>query len=128
MSKRTIETFARRVAFGLILAAGAAAAFGSHVSAQQISADCQRLREAIADASRGDSGAQYQAAADRQRAELDRTTAYTIRSAASDANSCSSARRRRPNAAKSQRRLAACAPISMSCSSGPAAAPADAEN
>ena len=31
---------------------------------------------AIADASRGDSGAQYQAAADRQRAELDRTAAY----------------------------------------------------
>jgi hypothetical protein len=41
-----------------------------------LSADCQRLREAIADASRADSGAQYQAAADRQRAELDRTVAY----------------------------------------------------
>jgi hypothetical protein len=75
MSKRTIETIARRVAFGLVLAA-VAAVFGGHVSAQQLSADCQRLREAIADASRGDSGAQYQAAADRQRAELDRTVAY----------------------------------------------------
>jgi hypothetical protein len=76
MSKRTIETLARRVAFALVLAAAAAAVFGGHVSAQQLSADCQRLREAIADASRGDSGAQYQAAADRQRAELDRTVAY----------------------------------------------------
>ena len=76
MSKRTIETIARRVAFALVLAAPVAAVFGGHVAAQQLSADCQRLREAIADASRADSGAQYQAAADRQRAELDRTTAY----------------------------------------------------
>jgi hypothetical protein len=76
MSKRTIETIARRVALGLVLAAAAAVVFGGPVSAQQLSADCQRLREAIADASRGDSGAQYQAAADRQRAELDRTVAY----------------------------------------------------
>ena len=76
MSKRTIETIARRVALGLVLAAAAAAVFGGHVSAQQLSADCERLRVAIADASRGDSGAQYQAAADRQRAELDRTVAY----------------------------------------------------
>jgi uncharacterized protein YukE len=75
MSKRTIETIARRVALGLVLAAAAAVFVGS-VSAQQLSADCQRLREAIADASRGDSGTQYQAAADRQRAELDRTVAY----------------------------------------------------
>jgi hypothetical protein len=75
MSKRTIETIARRVALGLVLAA-AAAVFAGRVSAQQLSADCERLRAAIADASRGDSGAQYQAAADRQRAELDRTVAY----------------------------------------------------
>jgi hypothetical protein len=76
MSKRTIETIARRVALGLVLAAAAAAVFAAPVSAQQLSADCERLRVAIADASRGDSGAQYQAAADRQRAELDRTAAY----------------------------------------------------
>ena len=76
MSKPTIRTIARRIAFGAALAAAAAAVFGGHVSAQQLSADCQRLREAIADASRADSGAQYQAAADRQRAELDRTVAY----------------------------------------------------
>ena len=76
MSKRTIETIARRVALGLVLAAAAASVSGGHVSAQQLSADCERLRVAIADASRGDSGGQYQAAADRQRAELDRTAAY----------------------------------------------------
>jgi len=76
MSKRTIETIARRVAFGLVLTAAAGAFLGGQTSAQQLSADCERLRVAIADASRGDSGAQYQAAADRQRAELDRTTAY----------------------------------------------------
>ena len=76
MSKRTIETIARRVALGLVLAAAVAAVSGGPVSAQQLSADCERLRVAIADASRGDSGAQYQAAADRQRAELDRTVAY----------------------------------------------------
>jgi hypothetical protein len=75
MSKRTIKTIAGRLGLALVLAGGAAV-FGGHVSAQQLSADCQRLREAIADASRGDSGAQYQAAADRQRAELDRTVAY----------------------------------------------------
>ena len=76
MSMRTIEIIARRVALGLLVAAAAAAVFGDHVSAQQLSADCERLRAAIADASRGDSGSQYQAAADRQRAELDRTVAY----------------------------------------------------
>ena len=76
MSKRTIETIARRVALGLVLAAVGAAALGGRVSAQQLSADCERLRVAIADSSRADSGAQYQAAADRQRAELDRTVSY----------------------------------------------------
>jgi hypothetical protein len=76
MSKRTIGTFARRVALGVVLATAVAAVLGGHVSAQQLSADCERLRAAIADASHGDSGAQYQAAADRQRAELDRTVSY----------------------------------------------------
>ena len=91
MSKRTIETIARRVAFGLVLAGGRRGHLGGHVSAQQLSADCQRLREAIADASRGDSGAQYQAAADRQRAELDRTVAYAKSIGCDRRNSCSSA-------------------------------------
>jgi hypothetical protein len=76
MSKRTIESIARRVALGLVLATAAAAVLGGRVSAQQLSADCERLRVAIADASRADAGAQYQAAADRQRAELERTAAY----------------------------------------------------
>ena len=76
MSKPTLTTIARRIAFGAALAAAAAAVFGGHVSAQQLSADCQRLRQMIDDASRSDSGSQYQAAADRQRAELDRTAAY----------------------------------------------------
>jgi len=75
MDKRTIRTIAGRLAFAVILAVGGAGAVG-RVSAQQLSADCQRLRQAIADASRNDSGAQYQAAAERQRAELDRTTTY----------------------------------------------------
>ncbi len=75
MIKRSIKTIAGRLALALVLA-GAVVAFGGSVSAQQLSADCERLRVAIADASHGDSGSQYQAAADRQRAELDRTVAY----------------------------------------------------
>ena len=39
-------------------------------------ADCERLRMAIADVSRTGQSAQYQAAAERQRAEIDRTAAY----------------------------------------------------
>ena len=76
MIKRRINAYVRRAALGLalvLLASGTG--FFSQVSAQQ-SADCQRLKQAIADASRTDSSGEYQAAADRQRAELDRTTAY----------------------------------------------------
>ena len=40
------------------------------------SADCERLRQAIADASRSGQSAQFEAAAERQRAEIDRTVAY----------------------------------------------------
>ena len=75
MNTRRIKTVAARTAFALILAFGVGGLVG-HVSAQQLSADCQRLRQAIADASHSDSSAQYQSAADRQRAELDRTVAY----------------------------------------------------
>lgn len=39
-------------------------------------ADCERLRRAIADSSRSGQSAQYQAAAERQRAEIDRTVGY----------------------------------------------------
>jgi len=38
--------------------------------------DCDRLRQAISDASRNSQGAQFQAAAERQRGEIDRTSAY----------------------------------------------------
>ncbi len=39
-------------------------------------ADCDRLRRAISDASRSGQGSQYQAAAERQRGEIERTAAY----------------------------------------------------
>jgi hypothetical protein len=74
MTKRMIDGTLRRVALGgavAILAALAAA----DVAVPQ-NADCARLRQAISDASRDDQGAQYEAAAERQRAEIDRTTAY----------------------------------------------------
>ena len=45
-------------------------------SAAAASADCERLRRAIADSSRSGQSAQYQAAAERQRAEINRTVAY----------------------------------------------------
>ena len=65
---------ARRVALGLAVAFLAATAAADVALPQSV--DCERLRQAIADASRNDQTAQYQAAADRQRAELDRTSAY----------------------------------------------------
>ena len=45
-------------------------------SAAAVNADCERLRRAVADSSRSPQGAQYQAAAERQRAEIDRTVSY----------------------------------------------------
>jgi hypothetical protein len=45
-------------------------------TARSQSADCQRLRQEIADSSHNTQGAQYQAAAAKQRAEIDRTVAY----------------------------------------------------
>jgi hypothetical protein len=45
-------------------------------TARSQSADCQRLRQEIADSSHSTQGAQYQAAAAKQRAEIDRTVAY----------------------------------------------------
>ena len=44
--------------------------------AQSASAECERLRQSIADASRNPQTAQFQAAAERQRGEIDRTVAY----------------------------------------------------
>jgi hypothetical protein len=74
MTKSRIDAIARRAALGVALVVAAVGSLG-HVSAQQ-SADCLRLRQSIADASRTDATGEYQAAADRQRAELDRTVAY----------------------------------------------------
>jgi hypothetical protein len=74
MTKRMIDRTGARAALGTVVAI--LAALSAADFAQPQSADCARLRQAIADASRYDSGAQYQEAADRQRAELDRTTAY----------------------------------------------------
>jgi len=45
-------------------------------TARSQNADCQRLRQEIADSSHNTQGAQYQAAAAKQRAEIDRTVAY----------------------------------------------------
>ena len=44
--------------------------------ADAVNADCERLRRAIADASRSGQNVQYQAAAERQRGEIGRTEAY----------------------------------------------------
>ncbi len=71
MTKRMIDRTVRRAALGAVVAI--VAALSAADVAQPQSADCARLRQAIADASRNDQGAQYQAAAERQREELDRT-------------------------------------------------------
>jgi hypothetical protein len=74
MTKRMIDRTGRRVVLGVAVAILAALTAADVAEPQ--SADCARLRQAISDASRNDQGAQYQAAADRQRAEIDRTVAY----------------------------------------------------
>ena len=63
--------------FGLAGAMASMAVFFSLASpAGADSSECERLRRAIADASRAGQSAQYQAAAERQRVEMDRTAAY----------------------------------------------------
>lgn len=57
-------------------AAGLIFIFAGSNTALSQGGDCERLRQAIADASRNSQGAQFQAAADRQRAEIDRTVSY----------------------------------------------------
>jgi hypothetical protein len=74
MTKRMIHASGPRAALGAVF--GLLAVFAAADAAQAQSGDCARLRQQIADASRNDQGAQYQAAAQRQREELDRTTAY----------------------------------------------------
>ena len=64
-----------RIAFAL-LAGGVFLSLFQSVSAGAVNSDCERLRRAISDSSRSPQGGQYQAAAERQRAEVDRTVAY----------------------------------------------------
>jgi hypothetical protein len=62
----------------ILAAAGAGAIVGlaGVDSALSQNADCERLRQAIADSSHSAQGSQFQAAAERQRSELDRTVGY----------------------------------------------------
>jgi hypothetical protein len=69
--KRASERFGLT---GVIASIAVIFSLSSSVSADN--ADCERLRRAIADASRSGQSAQYQAAAERQRGEIDRTAAY----------------------------------------------------
>jgi hypothetical protein len=55
---------------------GMVAALAVANSALSQTTDCERLRQAIADSSHSAQGSQFQAAAERQRSELDRTVAY----------------------------------------------------
>jgi Protein of unknown function (DUF2865) len=64
-----------RIAIAL-LAIGVFPSLFQSSSAGAVNSDCERLRRAIADSSRSPQGVQYQAAAERQRAEIDRTVAY----------------------------------------------------
>jgi hypothetical protein len=79
MRKYSMGRIGLRAAFGaaLIIAGGLGLVGLTGVGpALSAGSDCERLRQAIADASRNNQGAQYQAAAERQRGELDRTVAY----------------------------------------------------
>ena len=75
--ENTLRYLARRGARFLVPILGGLLYISGVVSADAMSAECDRLRRAIADASRSGQSAQYQAAADRQRAEIDRTVAYS---------------------------------------------------
>jgi hypothetical protein len=75
MTKRMIDRNGRRVVLGAAIFAALAALTTADVALPQ-NADCARLRQAISDASRDDQGSQYEAAAQRQQAEIDRTVAY----------------------------------------------------
>jgi hypothetical protein len=66
----------RSGAVALLATLGIAFGLVSADTARSQSADCQRLRQEIADSSHSSQGAQYQAAAAKQRAEIDRTVAY----------------------------------------------------
>jgi hypothetical protein len=69
--KRALGTFGLA---GVISSMAVFLSLGSPAGADN--ADCERLRRAIADSSHSGQSAQYQAAAERQRAEIDRTATY----------------------------------------------------
>jgi hypothetical protein len=75
--ENTLRYLARRGARFFVPILGGMLYFSGVASADAMSAECDRLRRAIADASRSSQGSQYQAAAERQRAEIDRTVAYS---------------------------------------------------
>ncbi len=65
------------VASACAAVAGLALLMWPAAPALSMSSDCERLRHAIADGSHGGQGGQLQAAADRQRSEIERTVAYS---------------------------------------------------
>jgi hypothetical protein len=75
LEKATPHNSKSRVALALAAIATFFLFFGPEV-ARALNPDCERLRRAIADASRSGQSAQYAVAAERQRAEIDRTSAY----------------------------------------------------
>ena len=66
----------RSGAAALLATLGVAVCLVSADTARSQSADCQRLRQEISELPRNSQSAQYQAAAEKQRAEIDRTVAY----------------------------------------------------
>lgn len=73
---KAIKRVLRQVGSSTTLLALATPLFMFASPAGAISGDCERLRRAIADASRSGQNLQYQAAAERQRGEISRTQAY----------------------------------------------------
>src|SRR5271163_2368012 len=66
----------RSGAAALLATLGVAVCLVSADTARSQSADCPRLRQEISEPPRNSQSAQYQAAAEKQRAEIDRTVAY----------------------------------------------------
>ena len=76
LSGRLDRLSSRSGAAALLATLGVAVCLVSADTARSQSADCQRLRQEITESSRNSQSAQYQAAAEKQRAEIDRTVAY----------------------------------------------------
>jgi hypothetical protein len=76
LSGRVDRLLWRSGAAALLAILGIAVCLVSANTARSESADCQRLRQEISEPPRNSQSAQYQAAAEKQRAEIDRTVAY----------------------------------------------------